>query len=268
MKTFYAKNEDGDLISARDASKALRHFCPRCSERVRPIQGKKRLHHFRHSADSDCKGMGPRHALAQKIIAEGKILPDLFKVGKRLELDRVFVEQNEAGGAFRIDLLCEYDEGIHEGLGQGRLWVEVKDSSGCSANKVQEAEKRRMPLFEVDVSCLDYLDLKAFKAGLFDDQNWKRLKPEIPQDSLALVGGMNGVRGNGIRLERISFGSCRDKFETRHCQFGLPFHEQPARKVSILSGWILRFRYGWVGRRLSAAYSLCLQRLKSIRSLA
>ncbi|MAM39538.1 MAG: hypothetical protein CL949_13785 [Erythrobacter sp.] len=224
MELNFALDENDDWIWARNARKIKRYTCPGCRERVRPVQGDVRVHHFRHLAGSECNysGMSEHHLKAQTILAERKLLPDLLNWGKLIELDYVECEVVFDDLDIRVDLYGEFEEGQHEGYRTGRIMVEVKHTSACSEQKIGAAARAGYLLFEVDVSGFDVTDTRVFTRQLYDRANWKQLLPK-GQRSLHLQGG-SAKQGSPFAFAKgVKFAHCRKKELADNRQLSLPF---------------------------------------------
>lgn len=197
----YALDGNGVLVHVDNVAKgkACGCFCPSCKKPLYAKHGRKRMHHFAHAFDHDCKGAYETvlHLLAKEVLQEvGQIMLPLstndgFPSGL-VKLTNLEIEKWDERYRIKPDV-----EGILEN-GE-RLLVEFLVSHRVDEKKRQVIIDNHLKCVEIDINyqALDKADLREFLTNSKEDREWVRPLQIVPkkEERLTYPSTRNPVYG-------------------------------------------------------------------------
>lgn len=168
-RTIFGRAASGDLVHVDQAEPGQHLVCPDCRGELIAVRGAVRVHHFRHSADAECRTAGETaiHQLAKKIILGGKGLriPDFVvrdeifgaretvREARDVTFQQVEEEVFEAG--LRPDLIGIMESSDGETVVRRRLIIEIRVTHPVGAEKLARLAERGESVLEIDLSRVD-----------------------------------------------------------------------------------------------------------------
>lgn len=150
---IYALDKNGNLVHVDNVNNGLKCecVCPKCkSELNAKNEGKKKIHHFAHKADSDCQGAVETaiHMLAKEILQEIKsvLLPSTpdFLDGRILYFDKIEIEMFDSKLNLQPDCIGYYED--------KKLWIEFKYTHAVDLKKREKIILSHIDCIEIDIS--------------------------------------------------------------------------------------------------------------------
>lgn len=152
-KLIYALDKNGNLVHIDNVNNGTKCecVCPKCKSKLNARnEGKIRIHHFAHKADSDCQGAVETviHMMAKEILQEIKSVllpytPD-FRNGKILDFDNVETEIFDSKLNLKPDCIGYYED--------KKLWIEFKYTHEVEPKKREKIILANIDCIEIDIS--------------------------------------------------------------------------------------------------------------------